>query len=334
MLSVKNLFFSHGKNQILNNINFTANEGEIICFVGPSGCGKTTLLRVIAGLLPAGHGKVTYNKHDISDHSPYHRNIGFVAQNPSLLPHLTLRENIALGFKTKMRPEYNVAIDEHLKMVDMLDFGHLYPDNISVGQQQKISIIRAMIARPNIMLFDEPYANLDVINKDNLIEQSLSLMKGSKAVKLMVTHNPEEAMQIADQIFVLYEGKILQKGTADELSNKPANEFVARLFGLTNSFSCMADGKNIITPLGNVSVKDKPKKSNVTVIIRPSEIYISKQKKAGYVKAKITATKFMSYGILYKCKLDNSDAIVKVLSPEKLQENTSIYLKANKFHIL
>ena len=164
--SVENLTFTHTETDYaIHNINFELKQNEICCIIGPSGAGKSSLFKVIAGLLKADSGKVMINNRDVTKLVANERKIGFVSQNPSLLPHLNILNNILLPIEEKNKAKFQEKALNYLELLKLTKYQYKYPNQLSIGQQQKISIIRSFIASPDLILFDEPYANLDFLNK-------------------------------------------------------------------------------------------------------------------------------------------------------------------------
>lgn len=277
IIEVKNLSYKYANKLIIDKVNFSAKSSEITAILGPSGSGKSTFIKLLAGFISSQKGKILLDNKLINNLEPQYREIAYVSQTPSLFPFLNIYENINLAIKGKNNNEKKLLVKKLLAKFNMADKILLYPHNLSVGEQQRISIIRAMASDAKVMLFDEPYANIDSINKDNLISESLNLLKSSNLIKIMITHNIEEALLFADKIYVLYEGKILQSGTASNLYNQPRNQFVARSFGLINKLS----------------------ENNKEYFIRATDFKISKKEIKGSFKVKIIDKKFYFGRFLY-----------------------------------
>ncbi len=232
-LRLENLCKSFGTAAVLKNIDLTVEEGEFVVFVGPSGCGKSTLLRVIAGLEDATSGTVEIDGRAVNDTPPSKRGIAMVFQSYALYPHLSVRDNMALGLKQERQPR--AVIEERVgKAVRMLDLeAHVdrRPADLSGGQRQRVAIGRAIVREPKLFLFDEPLSNLDASLRVNTRVEIAELHRNLGASMIYVTHDQTEAMTLADRIVVLRDGAVEQIGSPMELYNDPANRFVAGFLG-------------------------------------------------------------------------------------------------------
>ncbi len=232
-LTLTNVCKSFGTVEVLKDINLTVEDGEFVVFVGPSGCGKSTLLRVIAGLEDATSGTVDIGGTVVNHIPPAKRGIAMVFQSYALYPHLTVRDNMALGLKQEKQPK--TVIDERVgKAVEMLDLGAYVdrrPSDLSGGQRQRVAIGRAIVREPKLFLFDEPLSNLDAALRMNTRIEIAELHRTLSASMIYVTHDQTEAMTLADKIVVLRDGQVEQVGSPMELYNNPANQFVAGFLG-------------------------------------------------------------------------------------------------------
>lgn len=224
---------SYGERRVLSGINLEAQPGEITCLLGPSGCGKTTLLRLAAGLIPVQDGEIRLEGRLIADRTenppPERRAVGLVFQDGALFPHMTVSENI--GFGVEDSEQASERVRKLLDQVGLAEFASVYPFTLSGGQQQRVALARAMAANPDVLLLDEPFASVDVVLRRSLREDTRRLLKARNAVTLMVTHDPEEAMDIGDQIALMAEGRIVQSGSPSEVYDNPATAAAAALFG-------------------------------------------------------------------------------------------------------
>ena len=232
-LKLTNLDKAFGEVKVLKDINLTVDEGEFVVFVGPSGCGKSTLLRVIAGLEEASSGTVEIGGQVVNAIPPAKRGIAMVFQSYALYPHLSVRDNMALGLKQERQPK--ALIEERVaKAVAMLDLGAYVdrrPSDLSGGQRQRVAIGRAIVRDPKLFLFDEPLSNLDAALRMNTRIEIAELHRTLSASMIYVTHDQTEAMTLADKIVVLRDGRVEQVGSPMELYNNPANRFVAGFLG-------------------------------------------------------------------------------------------------------
>ncbi|HMN37271.1 MAG TPA: ABC transporter ATP-binding protein [Hyphomicrobium sp.] len=238
----------------LNGVDLDVKPGEIVCLLGPSGCGKTTLLRVISGIERPSSGRVLINEREVAGPNrfvpPECRGVGLMFQDFALFPHLTVLENVAFGLKSLPQSESLKAARAILDRVGLLDMAASYPSVLSGGQQQRVALARAIVPRPAVMLMDEPFSGLDVQLREAMQEETLALLRETRATSLIVTHHPEEAMRMGDRIVVLRRGRVVQAGRAEELYRAPADLFVARLFSEINEFPARVRGGKVETPAG------------------------------------------------------------------------------------
>ncbi len=263
----------------VDDCSLTVGAGEVVCLVGPSGCGKTTLLRVAAGLEPLQQGRVLIGGEVMADGRasvpPEDRNVGLVFQDYALFPHLTVRGNIAFGLKHLS----SAARDEHvahaLERTGMSGYASIYPHQLSGGQQQRVALARALAPRPRIVLLDEPFSGLDTSLRHLVRDQAAEILRDAGIATLMVTHDPEEAMYLADRIAVMDRGKLRQIGSPDEIYLEPENAFVAAFFGDVNRFTGQVASGQVQIPLGSVPTNGHGEGQDVEVLIRPEALNIS-----------------------------------------------------------
>ena len=234
MIRIENLRMEFEKGAVaLDNINLEIEEGEFIALLGPSGCGKSTTLNCMAGLLDPTGGKVFFGNEDVTDKAPKDRNIGMCFQSYALYPHLTVLDNIAFPLKQKGDPKEE-RYEKARKIAEKLQISHLLerrPAQLSGGQQQRVAMCRALVKEPKVLRLDEPMSNLDARLKIEIREVIKKLQQELKVTSVIVTHDQEEAMAIADKIAILSEGRIQQYDTPDRLYEYPANLFVANFMG-------------------------------------------------------------------------------------------------------
>jgi len=225
-----------GNTVALDDISLTVERGEFICFLGPSGCGKTTLLRIVAGLELAEEGTVTLDGRDLSETPARNRNFGVVFQSYSLFPNMTAARNVGYGLECRKRPraEIEARVAEMLRIVALSDHAHKLPSQLSGGQQQRVALARALAPDPEVLLLDEPLSALDAKVRESLRLEIRDLQKRLGITTIMVTHDQEEALTMADRIVVMDTGRIAQVGTARELYDRPASKFVAEFIGRMN----------------------------------------------------------------------------------------------------
>ena len=276
-LEISALWKSFGSFTALKDISLEVNEGEFLCFLGPSGCGKTTLLRAIAGLDLQTSGTIKQAGRDVSNLPPTERDFGIVFQSYALFPNLTIAENIAFGLENAGRGKTEVAsrVEELLNLVGLPDQGKKYPAQLSGGQQQRIALARAIATSPGLLLLDEPLSALDAKVRVHLRHEVKELQRKLGVTTIMVTHDQEEALSMADRIVVMNHGIIEQVGTPTEIYGNPATLFVADFIGEMNQLNAVAGEGNSIT-IGNRNFfcadNDHQNGKSVIAAIRPEDI--------------------------------------------------------------
>src|SRR4051812_23387113 len=228
----------------LQQIDLRVQQGEMLCLLGPSGCGKTTLLRIIAGLETQTHGRIVQNGRDISWLPPVKRDYGIVFQSYALFPNLTVAENVAYGLvnRRKGRAEIALRVTELLALVGLPDSAQKYPSQLSGAQQQRIALARALATAPRLLLLDEPLSALDALERIRLRGEIRRLQQQLGVTTIMVTHDQEEALSMADRVVVMNHGAIEQVGTPHEVYEFPATPFVADFVGKVNVLPAVALG--------------------------------------------------------------------------------------------
>ncbi len=272
----RNITKRFGKKVALDNVTVEAPGGKLVALLGPSGCGKTTLLRIIAGLEFPDEGQVLFEGEDATERSARHRNVGFVFQHYALFRHMTIFENVAFSLRVRKRPKEEVEsrVMELLKLVQLEDISKRYPSQLSGGQRQRIALARALAAQPKVLLLDEPFGALDAKVRKDLRRWLRKLHDEIHVTSLFVTHDQEEALEVADQVVIFSPGKVEQIGSPDEVYNKPANPFVLSFLGHVNIFhGRVQDGRSKLedgSELGAVEVGIP--EGEMKAYVRPHEI--------------------------------------------------------------
>jgi sulfate transport system ATP-binding protein len=229
----------------LDHVSVEIPSGSLTALLGPSGGGKSTVLRVIAGLEQPDSGTVEIDGEDCTGLAPQRRNVGFVFQHYAAFKHLTVFRNVAFGLEIRKRPKAEIRerVDELLALVHLEQFAHRYPSQLSGGQRQRMALARALAVEPQVMLLDEPFGALDAKVRKELREWLRRLHDQTHVTTVFVTHDQEEAMEVADAIVIVNEGKVEQAGTPQELYDHPANDFVMRFLGPVTQF-----GERLLRP--------------------------------------------------------------------------------------
>ncbi len=279
MLALDGVNLSFGRNHVVRDISFDIAEGEFVCLLGPSGCGKTTTLRLIAGLESPDSGTISIAGQVVSTPShvvpPHRRQVGFLFQDFALFPHLTVAENIAYGLSSLDRKQAEARTAELLDQIRLTDHADKYPHMLSGGEQQRVALARARAPRPRLMLLDEPFSDLDTSLRGQIRNETQQILKSAGVTTVMVTHDPEEAMLMADRIILMRNGEIVQSGTPGELYLHPVDAFTAEFFGEINRIEGVVEGEWIRTCLGAVANPHHPEGRRVDVLVRPDAITLS-----------------------------------------------------------
>jgi len=354
MIEVRNLS-KDWKEFTLKDINLEVKKGEYFVILGPTGAGKTLLLETIAGFYFPDSGGVWIEGQNVTNLPPERRGIGFIYQDYSLFPHLTVEENIEFGLKLRKSVSPNTTRKRVKEIMDWLSISHLahrYPATLSGGEQQKVAIARAIATEPSILLLDEPLAALDLRTRDYLREELKRIKEESGITMVHVTHDQTEAMILADRIAVMMNGRIMQVGTPYEIFNKPQNAEIADFVGVENILSGVVRDNNngvaeIEVDLGdythNIFAVSNYHAGTVKVFIRPEDIILILSENRGessaknVMKARIEALDDM--GPLTRVKMDNSlVALITKQSRESLhlQNGKEVYatFKATSVHVV
>jgi sulfate transport system ATP-binding protein len=289
-IEIRELVRNFGKYSALKGVNLSIDTGELVALLGPSGCGKTTLLRIIAGIDSADRGRVFVDGKDMSRLSVQDRRIGFVFQHYALFRHMTVYENVAFGLQAKprkLRPSragIGEKVESLLKLVQLEWAGARLPDQLSGGQRQRVALARALAVEPKIMLLDEPFGALDTRVRRELRRRLRRMHDELKITSIFVTHDQEEALELADRIIVMNEGRIEQIGAPEELYDKPANSFVYKFLGSVNLFHGRVDSG--VAKIGDVEFQSEhyaellDTDKAFTAYIRPHEIKIDRSRRS------------------------------------------------------
>ena len=264
-----------GPTVAVRDVSLHVGDGEFVVLLGPSGCGKTTTLRMIAGFVTPTAGRVHLNGREITALPPWKRNAGIVFQSYALFPHLTVAENVAFGLEMRNLPKPEIApqVAEALRMVRLGGLGDRLPRQLSGGQQQRVALARALAIRPDVLLLDEPLSNLDAKLRETVRIEIRELQRQLGITTVMVTHDQEEALIMADRLVVMSDGEVRQVGTQRELYEHPANRFVAGFVGRSNFLAGMVVGPGRFETAGGLAIACAGGASGPAVVaLRPERV--------------------------------------------------------------
>jgi len=246
----------YGDVKAADDVSLDVADGEFLVLLGPSGCGKTTTLRIVAGFIEPTSGSVRLGERDITALPPWKRNAGLVFQNYALFPHMTVAENIAFGLEMRKIPKAEIApkITEALRLVRLDHLSDRLPRQLSGGQQQRVALARALVFRPDVLLLDEPLSNLDAKLRQDVRVEIRELQRKLGLTTVMVTHDQEEALTMADRLVVMSEGRIRQIGSQQDLYERPSEKFVADFVGRSTFIDGRMDGPGRFVSAGGLVV--------------------------------------------------------------------------------
>ncbi|MFS2224242.1 ABC transporter ATP-binding protein [Pantoea sp. B65] len=320
-----NLSKHYGKSVAVDNVSLKVNAGEILALLGPSGCGKTTCLRMVAGLVAPTTGDIMVGGRSIMETAVHRRNVGMLFQNYALFPHMNVAENVAFGLKMRgmSRSETAGKVKKALDMVQLVQYHDRLPAQLSGGQQQRVSLARALVIEPDMLLLDEPLGALDKSLRESMQLEIRQLQQRLELTTIMVTHDQDEALTMADQIAVMQGGRLEQVASAAEIYQRPATEFVAGFIGASNFLSARVlqrqpDSVQLISTSGvNLSVAYcPPAQESVTVTIRPEAIRLSPltgnalTPAYNAVSARITQVVYRGFMLHYTLQLEGGEEMM------------------------
>jgi sulfate/thiosulfate transport system ATP-binding protein len=301
-ISIRDVNKSFGPFQALKNVSLEIPDGELVALLGPSGGGKTTLLRSIAGLETPDSGQILFGGRDATDSDPQERGVGFVFQHYALFRHMTVFENIAFGLRVKPKAErpsndeIRSRVNELLRLIQLDWIADRYPDQLSGGQRQRVALARALAPRPNFLLLDEPFGALDTKVRKELRRWLRQLHDEMEMTSVFVTHDQEEALELADRVVVMMEGRVAQSGTPDEVYDRPVSPQVYQFLGDVNLFrGRMAGGGFLHNP------HQPDANGDVTAFVRPHDLEVDRYAAS---EAAIPATLLHAYALGPKVRLE------------------------------
>lgn len=317
LLEIKNLKCAYQDQVVVDGLSLHVNKGDLLCLLGPSGCGKTTVLRAIAGFEPIVDGEIKLRDEAVSrvGHTlaPEKRKLGMVFQDYALFPHMSIADNITFGLREHNKEEKKSVAEELLEIVGLQGQGDRFPHELSGGQQQRVAVARALAAKPDLILLDEPFSNLDVELRERLATEVREILKSQGISGIMVTHDQDEAFAIGDQICVMHEGQILQRDTAFNLYHEPRDRFIANFIGQGVFLrGTLISPDSVRTEIGVIKgnrayewAPDTP----VDVLIRPDDILLDVE---GELSAVVEQKAFRGSETMYTLKLATGSTVLSM----------------------
>ena len=276
-LEIRNLTRLFGGARVVDDVSLSIKSGQVMCLLGPSGCGKSTTLRMIAGVDMQDSGEIWVDGTLICDGAvtipAEQRGIGLMFQDFALFPHMNVADNVAFGLKGTQSEKY-ARVEELLAKVGLMRLIDAYPHQLSGGEQQRVALARALAPRPKIMLMDEPFSGLDNRLRDGIRDETLALLKEEGTAVLLVTHEPEEAMRMADEIALMRGGKIVQRGAPYNIYNSPADLEAVGFFSDINVIRTVSNGALAETPFGQFLTPGVADGAEVDIVFRPQHVGI------------------------------------------------------------
>lgn len=270
-LEIKNLTHAYDAQKTFENLSLQIDQGELFCLLGSSGCGKSTLLQCLAGFEQPSGGSVTLDGTDLLNLPPEARGLGLVFQDYALFPHLSVEENIGFALRRSDRQGRDQRVAELLQRIGLPEHGKKYPHELSGGEQQRVAIARSLAHLPRLILFDEPFSNLDPDRRRELRLELRELLRSQGITSIFVTHDQEEAFELADRMAIMGEGSIHQIGSPEDVYNSPATEFVARFVGSRLFLRGKSLGPNSVqSPLGTLALPHSVESERELMIYLPA----------------------------------------------------------------
>jgi len=325
-LEITDIAKDFGGRRVVDDVSLTVMPGQVTCLLGPSGCGKSTTLRIIAGVERQDRGTILVDGQLVSDADvslpPEQRNIGLMFQDFALFPHLTVAQNVAFGLKGQKGTD---RVHELLAKVGMSSHIDGYPHQLSGGEQQRVALARALAPRPRIMLMDEPFSGLDDRLRDDIRDETLDVLKSEGTAVLLVTHEPGEAMRMADEIALMRGGKIVQRGAPYNIYNAPTDIEAASFFSDINVIRGKVEGALTDTPFGQFLAPGVPDGTEVDIVIRPQHIKIEFDRggrgpsptsaEGTAARGVVERARFMGASSLVEFRMDFDGSILKAVVP-------------------
>ena len=311
---------SFGSVRAVREVSLDIERGELMAVLGPSGCGKTTLLRLIAGFEAPDVGCVVVDEEMVAGPGrlvpPDKRRIGMVFQDYALFPHLSVEGNVAFGLATRPREERDALTRRTLELVGLQHKANCPPHELSGGERQRVALARALAPEPALVLLDEPFSSLDATLRAGLRREVELILRDAEATALLVTHDQEEALSLADRLAVMRDGQIVQVGAPVEVYGRPATRWAAQFVGEVNVLSGVAHGSGVETALGVFDLGE-PAKGSVHVAVRPEQLELSAHHDGN---AEVVAREFRGHDVLYRLRHEGGRTVLVQLPSLELHD--------------
>jgi iron(III) transport system ATP-binding protein len=309
-----------GPVQAVREVSLEIDRGELMAVLGPSGCGKTTLLRTIAGFERPDAGRVVVSDEEVAGPDrflpPERRRIGMVFQDYALFPHLTVTANVCFGLADRPRGEREALTRRTIELVGLQHKSSRHPHELSGGERQRVALARALATEPALVLLDEPFSSLDASLRAGLRREVEVILRDAEATALLVTHDQEEALSLADRLAVMREGRIVQVGAPEEVYVRPASRWAAQFVGEVNVLSGVAHGSGVETELGVFDLR-APASGSVHVAVRPEQLELRADH---HGNAEVVAREFRGHDVLYRLRHEGGRVVVVQLPSLQLYD--------------
>jgi iron(III) transport system ATP-binding protein len=311
---------SFGATHAVREVSLEIEHGELMAVLGPSGCGKTTLLRLIAGFEAPDGGSVAVGEETVAGPGtlvpPEKRRVGMVFQDFALFPHLTVEANIAFGLSRRPREEREELTRRTLELVGLQHKTGRPPHELSGGERQRVALARALAPEPEVVLLDEPFSSLDASLRADLRREVELILRDAEATALLVTHDQEEALSLADRLAVMREGRIVQVGAPEEVYGRPASRWAAQFVGEVNVLAGVARDGGVETELGRFDLR-APATGTVHVAVRPEQLELTARHDGN---AEVVAREFRGHDVLYRLRHEGGRTVLVQLPSLELYE--------------
>lgn len=337
-LSFERVSRRYGTVHAVREVSLDIEPAEIMCLLGPSGCGKTTLLRLTAGVERPTGGRILINDLEVAgpDHfiPPERRGVGLMFQDFALFPHLTLRENVAFGLRALPRADAVRVAEAALERVGLASYAEQYPHILSGGEQQRVALARAIAPRPGVLLMDEPFSGLDTQLREEMREETLGILKETRATCMVVTHSAEEAMRMGHRITLMRRGQLVQTGTAEELYHRPTDIGAARMFSDLNEIACTVLQGVVDTPLGRYEARGFEEGESVVLCVRQRDVHIIRDGTGS--QGRILNTRFLGDFALLEIGVEGLDdpIFARVRESDALKPGTNVGVAVTRKRVL